>query len=101
MEVDEQRIPSARLTWDEIRARFPDQFVCLVDLERHPGELGYRSARVIARGQTRREMCDRTPEFTDPNTVFAFRFTGTSRSPLIRPAVILDEEARAFFRLRR
>lgn len=47
---------SEPVTWAEICARHPDEWVCLVDMERvHPNNFEFRTARVIGHGKTRRE----------------------------------------------
>ena len=43
------------LTWDEICARYPDEWVCLVEIDRvEPQNFEFRTARVIGHGKTRR-----------------------------------------------
>ncbi|MEO8844403.1 MAG: hypothetical protein ABI591_06170 [Kofleriaceae bacterium] len=81
------------LSWAEICVRYPDQFVCLVDIVRperlHPQIL---SARVVGHGPTHdaafepiRDLDKRYPRFT-------IRFTGLCTEPLIRPSLVLDDE---------
>ncbi len=81
------------LTWSQICARYPNQFVCLVDrvsVERGSPEI--RTARVVGHGSTRdtafapiRDLPERYPRF-------AIRFTGTCTEPLIRPSLVIDDE---------
>ena len=47
---------SEPLSWPAICERYPDQFVCLVEIDRiRPREFEFRTARVIGSGKTRRE----------------------------------------------
>lgn len=47
---------SEPLTWDEICQRYPDEWVCLVEIDRvEPNHFGFRTARVVGHGKTRRE----------------------------------------------
>jgi hypothetical protein len=46
---------SEPLTWVEICTRYPDEWVCLVEMDRvHPFGFEFRSARVVGHGKTRR-----------------------------------------------
>ena len=49
---------SEPLTWVEICRRYPDEWVCLVEMDRvHPFGFEFRSARVVGHGKTRRGSC--------------------------------------------
>lgn len=37
-----------RLTWDEITERYPDEWVLLVEIDEHPGDIEITSARVVS-----------------------------------------------------
>ena len=90
------------ITWAEICERYPDQHVCLVDVDRiHPRGLEFRTARVIGHGNTFREAADHARQWRDRFLEIAFRFTGRSKSPLVRPTLILDDETRDAIRYRR
>jgi hypothetical protein len=82
------------LPWAEICARYPDQFVCLVDIVRperlHPQIL---SARVVGHGSTHDAAFEPICELDKKHPRFAIRFTGTCTEPLIRPSLVLDDEA--------
>jgi hypothetical protein len=88
---------SELLTWDEICSRYPDEWVCLVDMEcDHPDTPEIRKARVIGHGKTRRAPVDQAMHWRDQYEEIGYFFTGriTSR-PLfrVRPrVVILDDE---------
>ena len=44
------------MTWDEICQRDPDEWVCLVEIDRiSPNHFDFRTARVVGHGKTRRE----------------------------------------------
>lgn len=81
------------LTWTEICARYPDQFVCLVDrvsVERGSPEI--RTARVVGHGLTRDAAFDPIRDLPGRYPRFAIRFTGTCTKPLIRPSLVIDDE---------
>ena len=86
-----------RLTWAEIRVRYPEQWVGLADVEwSGPGSLDIRSARVIGNGPGWRAVNDSIRSFGRCSTV---RSTGDQPIPSIRPQFSYDEEARkALFR---
>jgi hypothetical protein len=47
---------SEPLTWKQICERYPDQWVCLVEIDwAHPGDFDFRTARVVGHGSTRGE----------------------------------------------
>lgn len=81
------------LGWDEICARYPDQFVVLVDIEpvalRSPE---IKMARVIGHGDSRRSAYTslRGPSMGASRAVV---FTGKSTAPFLRPSFVLDDEA--------
>jgi hypothetical protein len=94
---------SEPMTWAEICARYPDQWVCLVEMDRvHPAGFDFRTARVIGHGKTRREPFDQALPWWDHYTEIGHYFTGRITVQYPRPVVILDDETRdAFFGHRR
>lgn len=93
---------SEPLTWAEICERYPDQQVCLVEIDRiHPRGLGFRTARVVSHGKTRHDAIDKARPCRDDYPEIALRFTGAAATPLVRPSVILDDETRDAIRIRR
>jgi hypothetical protein len=86
------------LTWEEICARYPDQFVCLVDVVpvaiRSPE---IRTGRVVGYGPTNRIAFDPIRD-TRKYSRWTVVFTGECTKPLRRPCVALsDEERKVFF----
>jgi hypothetical protein len=46
------------LTWDQICERYPDEWVCLVDMDIINSDFDFRTARVVGHGKTRRAPLD-------------------------------------------
>jgi hypothetical protein len=81
------------LPWAEICARYPDQFVCLVDVVPvEPRSPEIRAARIVGYGPTRRAAFDPIRN-TPKNFRWSVVFTGECTKPLRRPRLILDDEA--------
>jgi hypothetical protein len=92
---------SELLTWAEICARHPDEWVCLVEIEHEvPNGVAIRSARVVGHGKTRRAPFDQVGSGWDQYKVIGHYFTGRITTSSLRPQVILDDEARDLFRHR-
>jgi hypothetical protein len=80
------------LSWREICARYPDQYVCLVDfVDVEPGG-PMATARVVGYGPTHDAAFEPMRELPKPFPLCGIRFTGTPRTPLIRPWLILDDD---------
>lgn len=81
------------LSWAEICARYPDQFVCLVDIV-HPTLRSpeITSARVVGHGATDDEAFEPIRDLDRRYPRFSVRFTGVCSEPLIRPALVIDDE---------
>lgn len=75
---------SEPLTWEQICERYPEQWVVLVEIDRHDEEhsTGFRTARVAGTGKTRRESFDRARPFERGYAGCANRFTGPITRPL-------------------
>ena len=67
------------MTWTEIQAAYPEQWVILGDLDRDDLTLELRSAVVRGHGATRREAS--ASEIIVGNERTAQRYTGRPRSP--------------------
>jgi hypothetical protein len=81
------------LPWAEICARYPDQYVCLVDIVHPPlRNPEIISARVVGHGSTDDEAFEPIRDLATQYPKFAVRFTGESTIPLIRPSFVFDEE---------
>jgi hypothetical protein len=75
---------SKPLTWAEICARHPDEWVCLVEIDRvHPNDFEFRTARVIGHGKTRREPVEQAMTWRAEYEFIGHYFTGriTARPP--------------------
>ena len=90
------------LTWAQICERYPDERVCLVEMDRiHPNGFEFRTARVVGHGKTRHEAFDQARRWTDRYEEIGHYFTGrVIAQPLLRPALVLDDETRDAFRYR-
>lgn len=74
---------SEPLTWPQIRERYPDQFVFLLDIDRPEGwSSGFRTARVAGAAKTRRDAIEQARPRRDGYHRFAFRFTGELTRPM-------------------
>ena len=81
------------LPWAEICARYPDQYVCLVDIVHPPlRNPEIISARVVGHGSTDDEAFEPIRDLATQYPKFAVRFTGESTIALIRPSFVFDEE---------
>ena len=93
---------SEPLTWAEICARYPDEWVCLVEMDRiHPYGFEFRTARVIGHGKSRGAPVKQALAWRARYEVIGHYYTGrvTVRPP--RPSLILDDETRGLLRYRR
>jgi hypothetical protein len=106
---------SGPLTWAEICARYPDEWVCLVEVDFiHPNGLELRTARVVGHGKTSGEPFAQARPWRAHYDEIGHLYTGriTERPPRpqivfddegqpqirFRPSLVLDEELRAFLR---
>ena len=93
---------SEPLTWAEICARYPDEWVCLVEMDRiHPRGFAFRTARVIGHGKTRGEPFAQARPWQARYKVIGHYFTGRIAVRPPRPSFILDDETRDAIRCRR
>jgi hypothetical protein len=81
------------LSWVEICIRYPDQYVCLVDIDwvelRSPE---IKTAQVVGYGATRRAAFHAVRDVSAKYPRHAVRFTGVCTEPLIRPSLVIDDE---------
>jgi hypothetical protein len=81
------------LAWEEICIRYPDQYVCLIDIDHpEPRSPEITSARVVGNGPTSRAAFQAVRDLGAPYPLHAVRFTGVSTLPLIRPSLVIDDE---------
>jgi hypothetical protein len=79
--------------WAEIRARYPDQYVCLVDIVHRPlRSPEIISARVVGHGATHDDAFEPIRDLGQRYPRFAIRYTGVCKEPLIRPSLVIDDE---------
>jgi hypothetical protein len=95
MNAAEQLAPIATepLSWAEICAQYPDQFVCLVDIakvELRSPEI--KTACVVGHGPTHDAAFELIRGLDVRYPRFAIRFTGTCSEPLIRFSLVIDDE---------
>jgi len=87
------------LPWREICARYPDQFVCLVDIvDAEPRSPTIATARVVGHGSTQDAAFEPIRDLPEQFPLCTIRFTGICRKPLIRPCLVLDDEDLESFR---
>jgi hypothetical protein len=84
---------SEPLTWAEICARHPDEWVCLVEMDRiHPFGFEFRTARVIGHGKTRGAPVAQALRWRSHYASIGHYFTGRIKVRSPRPYVIVDDE---------
>jgi hypothetical protein len=86
---------SEPLTWAEICERYPDQRLCLVEVDLvHPNGPAIRSARVLGHGKTLDEAIDQAWPWREHYEMITLDGTGPVRIRYPRPRLILDDETR-------
>ncbi len=81
------------LPWAEICARYPDQYVCLVDIVHPPlRSPEIITARVVGHGATHDVAFEPIRDLGERYPRFAVRYTGVCTEPLIRPSLVIDDE---------
>jgi hypothetical protein len=76
---------SERLTWQQIRERYPDQWVVLVEHDWDEHDLSsYKTARALAGGASRAEAVARARPALDAYEGYGCRYTGTIRGPMFQ-----------------
>jgi hypothetical protein len=90
---------SEPLSWVEICARHPDEWVCIVEMDYiHPNGLDFRTARIIGHGKTRRAPFDQAMAWRTRYDLIGHFYTGSIVEKPLRPVVIIDDETRNAFR---
>jgi len=76
---------SERLTWQQIRERYPDQWVVLVEHDWQEHDLSrYHTARVLACGASRAQTVAGARPALDAYQGYGCRYTGTIRGPIFQ-----------------
>jgi hypothetical protein len=76
---------SERLTWQQIRERYPDQWVVLVEHDWDEHDLAhYTTARVFAQGASRAEALAHAQPALTAYQGYGCRYTGTIRGPMFQ-----------------
>jgi hypothetical protein len=105
MNAAEQIAPTITepLTWAEICECYPDEWVCVVDIDYdHPRVFDFRTARVVGHGKTKRKAFEQALPWWNHYKLIGRYFTGRLPvRPLLRPSIILDGETRDAIRHQR
>ena len=73
------------LTWPQICERYPDQWVCVVEIEwGEPRQFDFRTARVVGHGTTRREPLVQARPWWDHYQEIGQYYTGKIVAPFPR-----------------
>ncbi len=76
---------SEPLSWKQICALHPDEWVCIVDVDwANDTDFDFRSARVVGHGKTRREPLDQARLLRERYPSIGHFFTGRVRAPIPR-----------------
>lgn len=76
------------LTWAQICERYPDQWVCVVEIVwDEPRSFQFRHARVVGNGKTRRDPLEQSKPWWDQYTSIGHYFTGKVKAPFPRSLV--------------
>lgn len=90
---------SESLAWEEICRRYPDEWVCLVEMDFvHPNGPEIRAARVIGHGKSRRAPLEQASAWQSRYEEIGHFYTGRIMERPLRHVVILDDETRDAFR---
>ena len=90
---------SEPLSWDEICKRYPDQFVCLTEVDYvDPASRKVLTARVIGGWRARGEAIEQAELWRARDHRISVRLTGKYDSTHLRPGTIIDDEIRQFVR---
>ena len=76
---------SEPLTWEEICKRYPDEWVCLVEIDSiNDNDFAFRTARVVGHGRRPGDPFEQARPFHDQYECIGHYFTGQVRLPLPR-----------------
>lgn len=81
----EPKMITEPLTWPQICERYPDQWVCVVEIVwDETRDFPFRQARVVGHGKTRSEPLDQAKRWLDQYTSIGHFRTRESQSPIPR-----------------
>ena len=87
-QLAERHTISEPLTWKQICERYPDEWVCLVEIDSvNDTDFEFRSARIIGHGKTRREPLEQARPFRAQYEEIGHYFTGRVTAPVHRFSV--------------
>lgn len=94
---------SETLTWRQICERYPDQWVCVVEVARaSPNAFEILAARVIGHGKTRRAPFEQARAWHATYELIGHYYTGKLKPPVPRyPRIVMTDEIRDLVRSRR
>lgn len=76
---------SEPLTWEEICERYPEQWVCLVEIDKlEEQNFEFRTARVVGHGKTRRDPLEQARPLRARYEEIGHYFTGRITAPVPR-----------------
>lgn len=86
---------SQPLTWAQICERYPDEWVCLVEVEHeHPNGGEVVKARVVGHGKSRKEPFVQARPWREHYELITHYFTGRLTELPRRPPLVLDDQTR-------
>jgi hypothetical protein len=84
-ELSETRFISEPLTWKQICERYPEEWVCLVEIDAfNDNDFGFRSARVVGHGKDPRDPYLQGRPLREQYPERGHYFTGLARGPFPR-----------------
>src|SRR5262245_22244757 len=92
---------SEPLRWDQICARHPDEWVCLVEIEYvQPNDVRIARARIVGHGATKRAPIEQAKAWWGQYSTIGHFYTGTLRAPSPPLRVRVDDAVRDDLRFR-
>ena len=86
---------SQPLTWAQICDLYPDEWVCLVEVEHeHPNGGEVVKARVVGHGKSRKEPFVQARPWREHYELITHYFTGRLTELPRRPPLVLDDQTR-------
>lgn len=80
---------SEPLTWEQICERYPDEWVCLVEIDRlQENNFAFRTARVVGHGKHPRDPFVQSRPFDDQYEGMGHYFTGRVRARICGMVIV-------------